>query len=194
MRNLRVTWKGITPIILHSCQCVNPLHPISRELKKYTAKRTKTEEDLLKISDLEWEGGCYWNDEIGVYIPAENLEATIVNGGKSFKKGTDFQKYVQVTDLCVPLDYDNGKKLTKEQLIADPAHRDVRPMNVQRSKVLRTRPRFNTWQITFNLMYNEEKMDLDTIVQALEYAGQYVGLCDSRPKYGKFVATVEELD
>jgi hypothetical protein len=32
------------------------------------------------------------------------------------------------------------------------------------------------------------------VVNAVEYAGQYVGLCDSRPKYGKFAARITELD
>lgn len=192
MKNLKVTWKGTSPLIMHSCQCVNPLHPISKELKRFTSKRTKTEEDLIKISDLEWEAGAYWKDGLGLYIPAENIEATLINGGKAFRKGTDFQKYVSVTDLYIPLDY--GENLTKEQLIADYNYRDTRPMTVQRAKVMRTRPRFDTWKITFNMIYDETKLDLDQIVQALEYAGNYVGLCDSRPKYGKFVATLEELD
>ena len=192
MKNLKVTWKGTSPLIMHSCQCVNPLHPISKELKKYTSKRTKTEEDLIKISDLEWEAGAYWKDGLGLYIPAENVEATMVGGAKSFKKGTDFQKYVSVTDLYIPLDY--GENLTKEQLVANYDYRDCRPMNVMKSKVMRTRPRFDTWKITFNMIYDETKLDLDQIIQALEYAGNYVGLCDSRPKYGKFVATLEELD
>lgn len=54
MKTLRVTWKGISPLIMHSCQCVNPLHPISKELKKYTSKKSKdkTDEDLVKISDI----------------------------------------------------------------------------------------------------------------------------------------------
>ena len=90
MKNLKVTWKGISPLIMHSCQCVNPLHPISRELKKLTSKRTKTEDDLLKISDLEWEAGAYWKDGLGLYIPAENTEATIKNGGKGFQKRQRF--------------------------------------------------------------------------------------------------------
>lgn len=192
MKNLKVTWKGTSPLIMHSCQCVNPLHPISKELKRFTSKRTKTEEDLIKISDLEWEAGAYWKEGLGLYIPAENVEATLINGGKAFRKGTDFQKYVSVTDLYIPLDY--GENLTKEQLIADYNYRDTRPMTVQRAKVMRTRPRFDTWKITFNMIYDETKLDLDQIIQALEYAGNYVGLCDSRPKYGKFVATVEELD
>lgn len=192
MKNLKVTWKGISPLIMHSCQCVNPLHPISREMKKYTSKRNKTEEDLLKIADLEWESGAYWQDGLGLYIPSENVEATLRNGAKAFKKGKDFEKYVSVTDLYIPLNY--GENLTKEELIQNFNYRDTRVMTVQRARVVRTRPRFNQWQITFNILYDETKIDFDTIINAMEYAGSYVGLCDSRPRYGKFVAAVEELD
>ena len=192
MKTLKVTWKGTSPLIMHSCQCVNPLHPISRELKKFTTKRQKTEEDLLKISDLEWEAGAYWKEGLGLYIPAENVEATLIGGAKNFKKGTDVAKYCSVLDLYIPFNY--GENLTKEQLIQNYEYRDTRPMTVQRSKVMRTRPRFDKWSIEFKMLYDEKKIDLDVIIQALEYAGNYVGLCDSRPKYGKFVATIEELD
>lgn len=192
MKNLLVTWKGITPLIMHSCKCVNPLHPIAKELKKYTSKRNKTDEDLKKISDLEWEAGAYWTDELGLYIPGENVEATLVNGAKANKKGKDIEKYVDVSDIYIPFNY--GENLTKEELIASFEYRDTRVMTVQRSKVFRTRPRFDQWKIVFKIAYNEEKIDLETIIAAMEYAGSYVGLCDSRPKYGKFVAIVEELD
>ena len=192
MKNLKVTWKGITPLIMHSCQCVNPMHPIAKEMKKYTSKRKKTEEDYAILSDLEWESGAYWKDGLGLYIPAENVEATLINGAKPYKKGSDIQKYCDVTDLYIPFDY--GENLTKEQLIKSYEYRDVRVMTVMRAKVNRTRPRFDQWKITFNLRYNEEKIDVDTITQAMEYAGLYVGLCDSRPKYGKFSAVIEELD
>lgn len=195
MKNLRVTWKGISPLIMHSCKTVNPLHPISKEIRKLNDKprgQKLTEEELERLSDLEWEAGAYWQDGIGLYIPGENIEATLRNGGKTFKKGKDFEKYVSVTDLYVPLDY--GENLSKEELIKRYEYRDTRPMVVSRARILRTRPRFDQWKIVFNLIYDEEKIDLDTIVNAMTYAGSYVGLCDSRPKYGKFCATLEELD
>ena len=192
MKNLKVTWKGISPLIMHSCQCVNPLHPIAKELKKYTSKKNKTDEDLVKISDLEWEAGAYWKDGMGLYIPAENVEATIINGAKANKKGKDIQKYVDVTDLYIPFEY--GEDLTKEELIQNYEYRDTRIMTVMRSKILRTRPRFDQWVIEFNLRYNEEKIDIETIINAMEYAGLYVGLYDSRPKYGKFSVVIEEMD
>lgn len=192
MKNLQVTWKGISPLIMHNCQCVNPLHPITKEMKKYTSKRKKTDEEYNILSNLEWEAGAYWQDGLGLYIPAENVEATIRNGAKVNKKGTDVEKYVNVTDLYIPFNY--GENLSKEELIQDLRYRDCRIMVVNRQRIPRTRPRFDQWNITFNLMYNEEKIDIDTIVNAMEYAGSYVGLCDSRPKYGKFVTTIEELD
>lgn len=192
MKKLKVTWKGISPLIMHSCQCVNPLHPIAKELKKYTGKKQKTDEDLSIISDLEWQAGAYWKDGLGLYMPGENVEATIQNGARANKKGKDIEKYAEVTDLYIPFFY--GENLTKEELIQNYEYRDTRPMTVMRSKILRTRPRFDKWSIVFSLIYNEEKIDIETIVNAMEYAGQYVGLCDSRPKYGKFVTTIEEVN
>lgn len=192
MKKIRCEFHGISPIILHSCQCVNPLHPLSREIKKITSKRNKTEEDLLKLSDLEWESGLYWNDEVGVYIPAENIEATIREAAKSKKLGKHFQKGFMVNEMMIPLDI--GEELTKDEMCADVRFRDVRPMKVQQSRVIRTRPRFNMWNISFTAAYDEKILDFNDVANAIEYAGQYVGLCDSRPKYGKFAARITELD
>lgn len=141
---------------------------------------------------MEWEAGAYWKDDLGLYIPAENIEATLVNGAKANKRGKDIEKYCNVTDLYIPLDY--GETLSKEESIANYEYRDTCVMTVMRTKVMRTRPRFVRWQIIFNLQYDENKIDIETIINAMEYAGQYVGLCDSRPKYGKFVVTLEEVD
>lgn len=195
MKNLKVTWKGLSPLIMHSCQCVNPLHQISREIKKLNDKPRGykfTEEELIQLSNLEWEAGAYWQDGLGLYIPGENVEATIRNGAKANKKGKDIERYVEVTDAFIPFNY--GENLTKEELINSFEYRDTRPMVVSRARIIRTRPRFDQWKITFNLSYNEEKIDVDTIIDSMEYAGEFVGLCDSRPKYGKFAPIVEEAD
>ena len=202
MKQLEVTWKGTTPLIMHSCRCVNPLHPLTKIIKKYTGKRTKTDEDYQTISDYEWLSGAYYtNDTISspydeitgeheLYIPADNIEATIINAGKSFKKGTDIKKYVMLTDPFIPLKVLGNPDF--RTMLKDYKYRDVRQMVVQRNRVTRTRPRFDSWELSFRLTYDDTKIDIDTIINALEYAGQYVGLCDSRPKYGKFVAVVSD--
>ena len=191
MKKIHVEWKGVTPLIMHSCQGVNPLHPLTQEIKKLTSQKKKTEEDLAKLSDLEWESGLYWDDAIGLYIPAENIEATVREGAKARKKGKDITRAFNCLQMQVPLDI--GENLTKDQLRSEFRFRDVRAMKVMRARVMRTRPRFNMWRLGFDAMYDENMLDLQSIVDAIEYAGAYVGLCDSRPKYGQFVATVEEI-
>lgn len=192
MKTIKCEFHGISPLIMHSCKCVNPLHPLSIEIKKITSIRKKTEEDQIKLSDLEWEGGLYWDDSIGLYIPAENIEATVREGAKARKKGKDIVRGFMCEDLKAPLDI--GAKLTKDQLRDDYNYRDVRSMKVQKARVMRTRPRFNTWNCTFLASYDENLLNFNDIRDAIEYSGQYVGLCDSRPKYGKFTAKITELD
>lgn len=193
MKQIKCEFHGISPLIMHSCQCVNPLHPITLEMKKINAKKkNKTEEDLIVLSDLEWEAGLYYDESVGIYIPAENIEATIREGAKARRKGKDIVKGFQCEDMMIPMDI--GENLTKEEMKKDFRFRDVRAMRVMSSRVMRTRPRFNMWNLTFTALYDEKIISFNEIVDAIEYAGQYVGLCDSRPKYGKFVAKVEELN
>ena len=192
MRNIHCEWKGTAPLIMHSCQSVNPLHPLTRQMKTLTGKRKKTEEDLIALSDLEWEAGLYWDEKIGLYIPAENIEATVREGAKARKKGKDIVRAFNCLEMCVPVDI--GEDYTKESLRGDYRFRDVRAMKVMRARVMRTRPRFNMWKLSFDAAYDENALDFQSIVDAIQYAGQYVGLCDSRPKYGKFDATITELD
>lgn len=193
MKYLEVTWNGTSPLIENSPKCVNPLHPIAKEKKVYTSKKKKTDDDLEKISDLEWEAGVYWDDNIGLVIPNECIAATILNGAKMNRHGSEIQKYVQVVDSLAPLDI--GEVQNYEKMKADPRFRDVRTVRVKMDRVVRTRPRFNTWRVRFKLMYDESKIDVDDIALAVENAGNYVGLCEMRKMgYGRFAASISEVE
>lgn len=193
MKKLHVTLNGTSPLVEHSPKCVNPLHPIAKEMKKYTSKKKKTEEDLQTISDLEWEAGVYWDDNIGLVIPNECLAATFLAGAKMNKNGSAFQKYVHIIDSLAPLDI--GETQDYDTMKTDPRFRDVRSVCVMRARVVRTRPRFNTWRTEFDMMFDENKIDSDVIALAIENAGNYVGLCEMRDMgYGRFAASIEETE
>lgn len=192
MKKLRVTLYGTSPLIMHSPKCVNPLHPIAMAMKQYTSKRKKTEDDLLKISDLEWEAGVYWDDEIGLHIPNECVAATIQNGAKFNKNGKAVERYCHISTPLCPIDI--GERQDYEVLKSDNRFRDVRSVCVQRSRVNRTRPRFNTWATQFEMFYEDDKIDLDAVTTALENAGSYVGICEMRDRgYGHFNVRIDEV-
>ena len=152
----------------------------------------KTEEDLIAISDLEWEAGVYWDDNIGLVIPNECLAATIQNGAKMNKNGKDVAKFVHILDPMAALDI--GEVQNYDKMKTDVRFRDVRSVVVSRSRVIRTRPRFNTWSCEFDMLFEEDKIDIHAIMLALENAGNYVGLCEMRAMgYGRFDVRVDEV-
>lgn len=206
MSILKVECKGVTPLLMHSSKCVNPLHPLSRNSKVYTSKRNKTDEDYEILSNFGWFMGAYYtNDNIEtpwddvkidgsehiLYIPAEAIEKTLINGAKKNKMGTAVEKYARLLAPTVPLQVLGGPDFRAMSTSFE--YRDVRPMTVQRQKVIRTRPRFNNWGVEFELHYDEDQIQVDVLVNAIDYAGKYVGLLDSRPKYGQFTAKITQV-
>lgn len=192
MKKLHVTLKGLNTLLMHSPKTVNPLHPLALELKKYTSKRKKTEDDLQKISELEWEAGLYYDEVRGLHIPVECIQKTLENGAKLFKAGKDIQRYVQFTSAYAPLDI--GVPFDLEMMRHDMKYYDVRAVAVMRARVIRTRPRFDVWSCAFDLMYDEEHIDVSVIARAFENAGQYVGLCEARGLgYGRFITRLDEV-
>ena len=193
MKKLHVVLKGVNTLMMHSPKTVNPLHPLALGLKKYTSKRKKTEDDLMRISELEWEAGLYYDEANGLHIPVECLQKTLENGAKLFKAGKDIQRYVQFVGAVAKLDI--GVKFDLNKMRKDMRYYDVRAVAVQRSRVIRTRPRFDVWSCQFDMLFDEAHIDIDTISRAFENAGQYVGLCEGRTLgYGRFATVINEVE
>ena len=52
--------------------------------------------------------------------------------------------------------------------------------------IMRTRPIFPEWTLDFTLAYADDVISKDEVERALSDAGRLVGLCDWRPKFGRF--------
>lgn len=184
MKSIKVKWHGVSPLLLHSNQGVNPLHPLTREKKLYTGKRKKTDEDVMKILDIDYLLGLYWDDNIGVYVPATNVEATVREGAKRFKRGKDVASGIMASPEVIKLDYDGPR--TREELMENMNFRDVRVGRIGKNSITICRPRFNNWQIEFFIDYDPDIWNKDVLLDVMASAGKYVGFCDYRPRYGKF--------
>lgn len=189
----KVTFVGVKPLLMHSPQMANPLNPITKELKKYSSKRTKTDDDHLAMSKLEFIGGSYYDKEVGYYIPSENVEACIVAGAKVSKNGKKVPLAVNIREFRIPLIHRGGMDKTPEELFEDSEFVDVRFVNVSRAKIMRTRPRFDQWSIVFHVELDTSLMDFEEFLEALNNAGQRACLGDARPRYGSFEVRVEEI-
>jgi hypothetical protein len=184
LQEISVSIVGVAPLIMHNGQTCDPLNKFAKAMKEITGKRKKTEEDHGELSRIEWMAGLYINDDKKLILPSDVLDASLVEGAKKSKLGKQFKSAV-----FVPYDaiLDIGKRsYTIEDLWNDENHRDIRGVRVGTSRVMRTRPIFRNWSATFTVQFDDEQVNLADVQRAIRDCGVQVGLCDYRPKYGRF--------
>ena len=182
--------EGVSPLLMHNGQLANPMNPIARQMKEITSKHKskRTDADDIELMRLEFMGGLYISDDTGPFIPCECLEGCIRDAAKINSKGKQVTAGLQVDPGRIQLVYDGPR--TAKELYEDKNFVDVRPIKLQKSNtVMRTRPRFNHWSASFEVLAIDEVLNIEDIKKFLEKAGMFKGLMDYRPKFGRFILT-----
>lgn len=191
MKELQVKVTGISPLLMHNGRLADPLDPATKRLKALTMKKNKTDADHESIMRAEWEGGLYYADDIGPFLPAENIDSSIKAAAKLQKLGKHFGQAVMVVEDRTPVAY-KGPRDVDGLFLA--GYRDVRGVRNMSARIMRCRPKFNNWACSFTVMFDEEIVNEESVRKAIADAGKRAGLGDYRPekggRYGKFVAEV----
>lgn len=186
MNLVTVTIEGINPLLMHNVRLANPLEPIVQQIKTVSGKRKKTVDDIRELARLEFEGGLYFDEKTGPYIPGTAYHKTIVSAAKVHRLGTKVNAGLIITTLKAPLKYKGPRDI---QGLWDAGFYDQRMVSVERAKTLRTRPKFEEWSAQFEMMYSPSDFDDRTLHSLLDQAGR-VGLLDYRPHYGTFTTKI----
>lgn len=184
MQIIEFNIRGISPLLMHSDQLANPLHPATKAHKELTSKRKKTDADHEDIAKSEWLASLYYDEEIGIHIPGQNLDATMVESAKLQKLGKHVKRAAMVVEDRIPLKFKGPKDPLA--LFEDKRFVDVRGVKVMAAKLMRCRPIFREWELTFNVQLDEEVMNESEIRKIVSDGGRFIGLCDYRPRFGKF--------
>lgn len=188
MKQIKLTITGKAPLLMHSDRFANPLDKMSKAHKELTSKRKKTDEDQTAIAHSEFIGGCYWNQKIGFFMPAQNLDACLLAAAKLQKLGVRFKQAVQVLEDELPL---LGKlPETPEKLWESPENIDARGVKVGAAKIIRYRPIFRQWSLNATIVFNEEIVNGSEVKKAIEDAGALIGMGDYRPRFGRFTVEI----
>jgi hypothetical protein len=185
--------RGLSPLMYCNPRLANPGDPIVREIKKINAKgKNKTDDDYLRLFDLQWEGGIYIDADRRVIVPGEWIEGVLVAAAKKSRKGQQGKAGISCNGSW-PLEYDGPKDFDK--LAADPRFRDVRNVVINgKSRVMACRPIFPTWAVTCVVTFDTEIFNLDTVCEMMVLGGRYHGLGTYRPKYGRYVVESPVID
>lgn len=187
MQQIKFTLQGIVPLIMHSDTMCNPLNPLTKQIKSITSKRKKSDEDIAEIARLEWRGGLYYDKTLGTpYIPGQNIDGMLVEAAKLNKRGKEVKRAVITVENIIPLQY-NGSK-DPEKMFGDGATEfvDMRAVVIQRARTIRCRPIFQQWGLSFSVAFNPEIFNREDVITLMCTSGELIGLCEMRPRYGKF--------
>lgn len=191
MPRFSVTCVGTSPLLMHNARLVDPLDVIVKQIQEVSKKTKKTDEDHREIGRLEWIGGMYYNPDLGPFIPAPNLQKSIIEGARLSKSGKKIERGVFIETIMIPVQYDGPRDITELWDDGRFAHRS--PVKVGMSRVMRTRPLFSLWTLHATGMYDASIINLADLRSAAKTAGAMIGLGDYRPTYGRYDCTLEEI-
>jgi hypothetical protein len=186
IQTLEMKWIGVAPLLVHSGRLSDPLAQITKELKKVSSKKLKTDADFEEMSRLEFLGGLYMG-EGGPIVPAENVEAVLVEGAKKTRRGVDAKAGLFVTKHA-DIIYDGPKDA--QGLFSDGRFVSRVSAKVKQNRVMRTRPIFREWAICVCVEIEDGLLNKTDVIDFARKSGDIVGLGDWRPKYGRFTVEV----
>jgi len=164
-------------IVRGTCPLLLNRFPSETQINKQPMKSGSNVHD----PKIEAENALYKNKNGIVCQPASHIEGAMIKastaymmagkGKKTFKDA--FKGGVFVEPMMIP------HKNQKWEL-------DLSPVNVQRAKIMRARPRFDEWELTFNILNIDDRIRKEVLKQILIDAGRYFGVGDNRPRFGRF--------
>lgn len=192
MKRFRLTLTCTAPLLMHNARLSDEFNPITLEIKKITAKKTKkTDDDRWELRRLEFMGGLYYQQDAGPYIPAANIEASLVKAATLTRSGQDIKRGVRIVTDINPLGYQGPRD--PDDLWKDANFVHNSSVRVGQSRIIRTRPIFRGWITEAEGIFDPSVVDIESLRGFAETAGQLIGLGDWRPRFGTFEAGIEEV-
>ena len=195
----QVKIKGEQPLIMHSGEAgLDTRSPANIAKAEITRKKgsNRTEADEARLRELDCQTSLWLDQDNKPTIPQDAIRRMIENAARKGKQGGDVREGLVV--VAVKFDYD-AKKLGKTVEELGRKAQFTVPVVVQRSRLLRTRARFDDWSAEFVLDTDDELVDRQKLELWLDIGGRRIGLGDWRPEksghFGRFtVESVKEID
>ncbi len=104
---IKVRTTLVRPCLLHNTILIDPTHPWSIEIKSLQAQKKKlkkqnTSELEAQILKLQYIACAYWDEELGFYMPSENIEKSIREGAAKNKLGKQVEAGLEIVETIVP--------------------------------------------------------------------------------------------
>lgn len=184
---INVKAQGVAPIMFNRFPLDEALAANGTQPKASRQKGTPKEEAEKKT---------YRTPDGKLYLPGPNLQAALIEAGRSVKVGkrqlstassSQVPAFLIVVEPEIPLLAD-GEPI--KEFVAD-----SRPVVVPSTggRIVCHRPRVDEWELEFTLDWDDSEFNENIVRELVDRAGKNIGLCEFRPSrkgmFGRFVVT-----
>ena len=175
MKKYKVEVKGVSPYLMHRFGV--------------EGADTKTQKKVGKKDYKgEVENALYKSPDGEIYVPATQLKGSLMEAGKQMRVvGKGKATYSKLFGAVVIIEPDTIPMSPQKWEI------DERAVVIQRTRIIRYRPKFKDWSLKFNVVVMDDDISLEVVKEGLDIAGNYCGIGDFRPQkkgsYGRFIVT-----
>ena len=185
----RITIGGISPLITHNGAAgLDTRSPANIEKAHITSKkgpRTVSEEERLR--ELECLTSLYLDQRGAPTVPEAALRSNIEAAARKLRHGPKVREGLIVEEV-EQFHYDKSLGTSAGELAR--SCQFTVGVRVQRSRILRTRAKFDDWAVTFVVEADDELVDQEELLAWLDIGGRRIGLGDWRPQtsghYGRY--------
>jgi len=159
---------GVTPLLTHNPQSMGV------EVGPTKGSRVPSPED-------EAEAGAYRLEDGSLALKGEAFRGALIGAATAYKaraKKTmrSMLSHVVVSEELVQLLHPTDNTAIKDYII------DRRRAIVQKSGIIRARPRFDSWSALFHIEFNTQMTNADIILEVCADGGKRMGVGDYRPQ------------
>ena len=188
---------GIAPLLQNNPQTVDPFNTYAKAKKAITNKRTaKTDDDLIELGNIETESKIYFDDEVGVYVPATWITEAIICTGFSVAKigRAKMRGGLFATEPKIKLQYRGMNKVkTIADVVMNSEFRHRMLLKQGPVRVPKDAPIFHDWSFSTIVEFDDTVVDIGSLRRIVDRSAKYGGFGDFRPTFGRATAEVRDV-
>ena len=208
MRRFVIDVQGTSALLLSNNLCSDPLSVAAKTKKHFTTKRVKADKDHENLRIIDWVYSGYWKEDgtvtiddaenaisfdgfAGLYLPAQNFQRCLRNGATAFKLGKEVERALIVEHEGI-LEYDGPG--TAAEMLVHPKFMLTSPVVRQKVTNWVTRITLPFWSTKFSVIMDDDRISVDALERIVTAAGRFEGIGTWRPRYGRFVGEINEVE
>jgi hypothetical protein len=188
--------QGVSPLLQNNPQTVDPFNRFAKAKKVITNKKAKTDDDLIELGNLEVESKVFFDDELGVYVPATWLTESVVTKAFAIAKISKdkMRGGLFATESKLKLQYrDMDKVQAIQDIVTNPVFRHNMILPQQNVRIAKNFPIFHKWSFETILEFDDYVVDFGSLKNIIQTVAKYGGYGDFRPTFGRAFAEVENV-